>query len=335
MINGRSRDGTVHAVSYRELDQHVQQFAGGLYDLGVRTGDVVAFQLPDWWETAALLLAAMRVGAIAQPLVPELRARELERVLARTAARVCVVVDSWAGFGHADALAEMAPRLPHLQHRVVFGDAASTDALDFHDCFFSGPENSMPRPLPALEPDRACLVLFTSGSTGEAKGVLHSFNTIYAGARGLTAETTALAPGVDKAAVTSRISHIAGPLWSVFGILLSGGTGIYQDTSDPERMLDLMELAGVTRLLATPPRLFDLLDAQQRRPRSLPSLHTVVSGATPIPSHLVSTVRQVFGVPLRAVWGMTEVVVGSVVGIDDPPDWSAHSDGRALPGLEL
>ena len=135
MINGRTLDGVVRVVSYREFDQLVRRIAGGLDDFGVRTGDVVAFQLPDWWETAALLLACLRIGAVAQPIVPQLRAREIERALARTGARVCVTVDSWAGFGHARALAEMAPRLPRLRQRVVYGDAADTGALDFHESF--------------------------------------------------------------------------------------------------------------------------------------------------------------------------------------------------------
>jgi len=334
-VNGRSREGTVRVLSYREFDDYVRRFAGGLYDLGVRTGDVVAFQLPDWWETAALLLACMRVGAIAQPMVPELRSREIERALTRTSARVCIMVDEWAGFDHSQALAEMAPRLPHLRHRVVYGDAARTGALDFHSCLVDGRNDFDVSVLPALDPDRPCLVLFTSGSTGEAKGVLHSFNTLYAGTKGFTAATTARSPGVDRAAATLRVSHIAGPLWMVFGILLSGGTGIFQDVFDPDQLLDLMDEHGVTRLLSPPPKMFKLIEAQRRRPRRLESLHTVGSGATTIPTELVPAVHEAFGVRLRAVWGMTENVVGTIVGENDPPDWSAHSDGRPLPGVEL
>lgn len=334
-ITGRSREGTVDEVSYGEYHQHVQRFAAGLYDLGVRSGDVVAFQLPDWWETAAMMLACMRVGAIAQPMVPELRARELERALTRTSARICVVVDEWAGFDHAQALAELAPRLPHLRHRIVYGDSARTGALDFHECFVNGRGNPDVSVLPELDPDRPCLVLFTSGSTGEAKGVLHTFNTIYAGSRGFTTSMTSLAPGVDRAGAALRVTHVAGPLWLVFGTLLSGGAGVFQDVFDADQLLDLMERADTTRFLTTPPRLFQLIDAQRRRPRALRSLHTIAAGGTTIPAELVSAVRDTFGVPLRAVWGMTEVIVGTAVGVHDPADWSVRSDGRALPGLEL
>ena len=333
LINGRAVDGTVRVVSYREYDQLVRRIAGGLDDLGVRSGDAVAFQLPDWWETAALLLACLRVGAIAQPIVPHLRAREIERVLARTGAQVCVTVDSWAGFGHARAVAEMAPRLPRLRHRVVYGDAADTGALDFHEIFVNRPDPDLSS-LSPVDPDQPSMVLFTSGSTGAPKGVLHTCNTIYAGTSGFVAETVG-GPGADRAATTMRVSHIAGPMSSVFGVLLTGGAGVFQDDADPDRMLDLLARAETTRLSATAPNIAALMVAQRERPRDLTSLRTIVAGGTTVPPDMVPMVREMFGVPLRAVWGMTENVVGTVVRVDDPQDWSVHSDGRPLPGLEV
>lgn len=332
LINGRTSDGAVRVVSYREFDQLVRRIAGGLDDLGVRGGDVVAFQLPDWWETAALLLACLRVGAVAQPIVPHLRAREIERVLARTGASVCVTVDSWAGYGHARALAEVAPRLPRLRRRVVYGDAGDTGAMDFHECFVDRPDPDLSSLTP-VGPDQPSMVLFTSGSTGEPKGVLHTCNTIYAGTSGLMAAVRG--PAADRAGSTMRVSHIAGPLWSVFGVLLTGGAGVFQDVADSDRMLDLMAQAKTTRLLTSPPHLAALMAAQRARPRDLTSLHTIMAGGATVPPDMMPMVRETFGVPLRAVWGMTENVVGTAVRADDPPDWSVHSDGQALPGLEV
>lgn len=333
LITGRTAEGTVHVTSYQEFDGHVRRFAGALSALGVGEGDVVAFQLPDWWETAAVMLACMRAGAIAQPTLPDLRERELERVLGCTGATVMITPDRWAGFEHARAIAEMAPRLPQLRHRVVYGDSAQTGAVDFAEHFLGRPDDHSPTP--QLDPDRACMVLFTSGSTGEAKGVLHTFNTLYSGSAGFTKAVAGPVPELDRAAITPRICHIAGPLWALFGPLISGGAGVYQDSPDSETMMDLVEQSGTTRLLATPNRLAGLIEAQRQRPRDVSSLHTVCMGGTPIPPSMVPIVREVFGVELRAVWGMTEVVVGTIVGADDPPGWSARSDGKPLPGLEM
>jgi cyclohexanecarboxylate-CoA ligase len=333
LINGRTADGTVRVVTYREFDQLTRRIAGGLDDFGVRSGDVVAFQLPDWWETAALLLACLRVGAVAQPIVPQLRAREIERALARTGARVCITVDSWAGFGHARGLAEMAPRLPRLRQRVVCGDAADTGAVDFYEYFVNRPDPDLSA-LSPLDPDQPSMVLFTSGSTGEPKGVLHTCNTIFAGTSGFMAEVVR-GPAVDRAATTMRVSHMACPVWAVFGILLSGGAGVFQDGADPDRLLDLMAQADATRLLTSAPSLAKLMAAQRERPRKLTALHTVMASGTSVPPDMVPLVRETFGVPLRAVWGMTENVVGTAVRAGDPPDWSAHSDGSPVAGLEV
>src|SRR5215207_3906629 len=174
------------------------------------------------------MLACTRLGAIAQPMLPNLRERELERALRRTGAGVVVVPDRWEGFEHAQAVAELARRLPRLRHRVVYGDSAATGAVDFQTCLLDADEDAAPDV--RLDPDRACMVLFTSGSAGEAKGVLHTFNTLYAGSNGITTATAQRAgvdPDVDRAAITPRITHIAGPLWALFGTLISGGAGIY------------------------------------------------------------------------------------------------------------
>jgi cyclohexanecarboxylate-CoA ligase len=118
-----------------ELSHHVERFAGALYELGVRPGQVVALQLPNWWQAGALMLAAARVGAVLAPIMATIRRRELERVLARVGASVCVTVDERAGFDHAAALREMAPRLPQLRHRVVVGGSAGQGEIEFGSFF--------------------------------------------------------------------------------------------------------------------------------------------------------------------------------------------------------
>jgi cyclohexanecarboxylate-CoA ligase len=118
-------------LTYREYAEHVERFAGALYELEVRPGGVVAIQLPDRWQVNALLLASARIGAVSAPIMTTIRPRELERVLRRTGAEVCVTVNRWAGFDHSSALAELAGGLPDLRHRVVLGDALAEDEIDF------------------------------------------------------------------------------------------------------------------------------------------------------------------------------------------------------------
>ena len=336
IIAHRADSADTLRLTYREFAQYVERCAGALYQLGVGPGQVVATQLPNWWETSALILACARVGAVVAPIMPTIRQRELERVLARTKASVCVTAGHWAGFEHAAALAEIAPRLPALRHRVVLGGQPAAGVVDFAEYFLRTPwEERHPVALrdAADDPDRAFLVLFTSGTTGEPKGVLHSHNTLYTGAstvateEGLGQQDTVLTP--------HPITHAGGMIVSLLIPLLSGMPTVLLDMWSPEAALDLMVGTGTTFLAAAPPFLGDLIAAQRERPRDLSALRLVIGGAMPIPRQLVAEVPEVLGVPLRSFWGMTEVTGITWTRSDDPVDWAAHSDGRPSAALEI
>jgi cyclohexanecarboxylate-CoA ligase len=87
VIIAHRTDSGIHRVAYREYAQHVERFAGALYELGVRPGQVVAVQVPNWWQVNALILTCARLGAVVAPIMMTIRARELERMLARLRAR--------------------------------------------------------------------------------------------------------------------------------------------------------------------------------------------------------------------------------------------------------
>jgi cyclohexanecarboxylate-CoA ligase len=326
--------GGLVTLTYGQLDGRVDRFCRALRALDPPPR-VVAFQLPDWWEAAALTLACMRLGLVAVPLLITLRERELRQALLVTGAQACVVPDEHGGFPHARVLAEIAAGLPGLAHRVVIGDAAATSAADFGDLFLGDEPGGAPPPRPATDPDRVCLVLFTSGTTGRAKAVLHSHDTAYAGARNSTVAAGVPAPGILVAATTSPISHMAGLQFAVLGPLTCGGIGVFQDTTDPGQFLDLAARSAATRIFAVPARLFGLLDEQRRQPRRLAALRCIRTGATPISPRLVAGAEEAFGVPVQASWGMTETGWATLVPASPPPGASARSDGQALPGTEL
>ncbi|MDG4866164.1 AMP-binding protein, partial [Streptomyces sp. T-3] len=101
-------------LSYSQLATYTDRFAHALDVLGVRPGDPVAFQLPNRWESCALLLACLRTGAVAVPLMVGYGARDLRAVLTVAQPRLCVVPERWQGLAPARALAELAPALPWL-----------------------------------------------------------------------------------------------------------------------------------------------------------------------------------------------------------------------------
>ncbi|MFD8143221.1 AMP-binding protein [Streptomyces sp. NPDC059708] len=306
-------------LSYAQLAAYVERFGAALASLGVGPGDPVAFQLPNWWETAALTLACMRAGAVAVPVLATVRSHGLQRILDSTRARVCVVPDAWEGFAHAEALADLAPRLPWLRHRVVIGDAAATGAVDFAEYFRRTPHERtgagrMSRPRTG-QADRPALLISVMGLRDAYTSVLHSPNTLYAN---VSTQHEPDGPGRRRGEVflsTLPLTSLASLIYTLYWPLAVGGTGVYQDLWDPGRCLDLMAAAGVDQVNAEPAYLSELLTTQRRRPRDLDRLRLVLSGGrTSTPEPLADELREVFGVPVQSVWGAPELGMGTLSG---------------------
>jgi cyclohexanecarboxylate-CoA ligase len=325
----------VRVISYRELAALVDRFAAALLELGVRRGDVVAVHLPNWWMLSPLYLACSRIGAVPAPVVPPLGARELGQILRGSAAKVCIVPDSYHGVDYLRRLAIAAPDT--VIHRVVVrtAPAAGADGLIDFDEFFANTPWEQTRALddvPAPEADDVALLLFTSGTTGMPKAVVHSHNTLYAAA---TSQVTRWGFEADTVLSTPHyLTHIAGLCGAYLSMILAG-TNILQDDSDTALLLDLIAEHGVTLVFTAPTVLMELIAGQRRRPRDLSSLRTLFSGAAPIPPQLAADVRDVLGVELGALWGMTENGCMTVTHPGDPTGWAAHSDGSPVPGAEL
>jgi cyclohexanecarboxylate-CoA ligase len=335
-IRAYQADSPARYISYGEYARYVERFAGALYELGVRPGQVVALQLPNWWQAGALILATARLGAVLAPIMTPIRSRELGRILNRVDATVCISVGQWAGFEHAAALREIAPRLPHLRHRVILGGpAARDDEIDFSSFFEDTAwERRHPVRLDDAEenPDRVAVVYFTSGTSGEPKGALHTSNTIYAG---LTAMTTAERIGHQDVLFTPHsLMHLMGQI-NLLIPLLTGGCTVLLDSWSGERGLTVLAETGTTIFMAAPAFYHDLIAAAGGQRQDLPALRMPLTGVTTVPRQLVPEAQHVLGVPLRAAWGMTEVGIVTWTRDDDQTDWAAHSDGRPSPMMEL
>jgi cyclohexanecarboxylate-CoA ligase len=320
------RDGLV-TLAYRELAGWVERFAGALAELGVGVGDVVSIQLPNWWQALALELACWRRGAVLVSVMTTIGSRELERVLARVRASVFITTDVWQGYQGAAAVAEMAPRLPALRHRVVLGEMVTDDEIDFVQFF---QERSHPAPATrATDPDAVALVLFTSGTTGEPKAVLRTLNDLYA-------QLLPKLAGRDgtrlRRYTPQSLMHVLG-LWSVSLSLISGGAALLADRWEPRGVARLLAETGMEEVILVPSFLGEFLALVREDGIRLPRLREITVGGTAIPPGLVTETAEVLGLPLLAQWGMTE---GGLIltSPGDPADWAARSIGRSGVGTE-
>ena len=330
-------DGTLRrTVSYSELDALVDRFAAALIELGVQRRDVVAIHLPNSWVLSPLYLACARIGAVAAPVPVVFGFRELGIVLRTTAAKVCFVTDSYNDIDYVQRLAEAAPET--VAHRVVVRRSTSVTPegyLDFDEFFLNTPweQTHSLAGLPVPDADDVSMVLFTSGTSGTSKGVVHSHNTLYAAASALPQIW-----GWDAGTVVSvpsQLTHLAGLIFSAYMSVVVGGTSVVQDDADMGLLLDMIAEHGVTYVYAAPVFYLGLIAEQRKNPRDLSSWRKGYSGSAPIPPQLIAEVREMLGFELGALWGMTENGPVTVTKPDDPEGWGAHSDGSLVAGSEL
>ncbi len=330
-------DGSLRrTISYRELSTLVDRFAAALLELGVRPRDVVAVHLPNWWMLSPLYLACARIGAVAAALPPVFGYRDLSVVLTNARAKVCIVADSYNGIDYTQRLAKVATDT--LVHRVVVRatDQPPADGLIDFEEFFANTAWEERHPvadLPMPQGDDVSMLMFTSGTSGTSKGAVHSHNTLYAGASALP---LSYGWGADTVvAVPSYLTHLAGLIFSAYMSVVLGGTSVMQDQPQMDLLLDLIDAHGVTYVYAAPVFFRDMVAEQRARPRDLSSLRNGVTGSAPIPPQLITEVREVLGVELGTLWGMTENGPVTVTRPDDPTGWGAHSDGSPVGGSEF
>ncbi len=338
-VVGHHADGSpTEVLTYGELAQRAERFAGALIELGVQPGDVVSFQLPNWWQVAALHLACVRIGAVANPIITIFRRREVAFILERVGARICVVPDSFRGFDHAAMVADIAGEVATLEHVFVIGDdlPAGTESFDeyfcaiAHECKHAAPELSRRRP----DPHAPAQLMFTSGTTGEPKGVVHDHRTMDVGIR---AVSEPLGLGADDVVLMfSPLGHQTGYLYGMCMPLRYGMKLVLQDVWDPVTMLRLVEQERVTWTMGTTTFVLDACATAAAHPEvDLSSLRYFTCGGAPIPPKAVTEARAKLGTQLVAVWGMTEVGVCTTTLPTDSDEVVCSSDGGPSPWAEV
>lgn len=181
----RVEDGALTRFTYREMVAMAERIAIGLSRLGVRRNDVVSLQLPNWWQFTLTYLACSRIGAVLNPLMHIFRERELSFMLKHSRSKVMIVPKLFRGFDFEQMTGGLQRDLPDLQQVVVVGgETHGEPAANSFEALLSGPPSEreadaheiLTRDRPG--PDDITQLLYTSGTTGEPKGVMHTANTL-------------------------------------------------------------------------------------------------------------------------------------------------------------
>lgn len=328
-------DGASHRFTYRELGDLVGRAVAGLVRLGIGRGDVVAAQLPNGWQFTVLYLACARIGAVYNPLMPIFRERELSFMLGLAEARLFVVPQRFRGFDYAGMARRLAPDLPALQ-RVVVVDEGGPD--DFDAVLLASGATDAPAPSPApsaFRPhaDEVTQLLYTSGTTGEPKGAMHTANTLLANVVPY-AQRVALGDG-DVILMASPMAHQTGFMYGLMMPIVLRAHAVLLDIWEPAQAAALIRAEGVTFTMASTPFLADLARVVVESGEGVPSLKTFLCAGAPIPGPLVERARAVLGAKIVSAWGMTENGAVTLTRLDDDDALSCTTDGCPLPGVEI
>ncbi|MUL41072.1 AMP-binding protein [Streptomonospora sp. PA3] len=331
----RIAESRTDTLDYAELNQLTDRFAGALLALGVRRGDVVAVQLPNRWEMVPLMFACMRIGAVICPISPLCPKDELRHRLELTASRVCVTPALWEDSSPAAIATALSGEIASLEHVAVVDGPVPEGAVDFHAHFVDTSRTAAQQAELdglELEADAPFVVLFTSGTTGESKGVLHSQNTVHAALRGYV---DSFGLGDDLvAAVSTPLCHYSGFAQGILAAVMLGGTVAFQDARRNEALLDLVERYGATLLYGPPATVVGVTAAQRTEPRDISTLRHVVAGSAPVLERLVDEVDETLGARTHSLWGMSEIGPATMTRPEDAEGWAARSNGRPIDSVE-
>jgi acyl-CoA synthetase (AMP-forming)/AMP-acid ligase II len=307
------------------------RMATGLARRGVGVGDVVAYQLPNWAEAVSIIWAGFRIGAVMVPIVHFYGAGEVEFILQQSGAKLLVTVDRFGHVDHAENLRGIRDRLTALEHVVVVPSgtpgpslpgAVGLDAL-LSALPFTGK--------PDIDPDRPAMVGYTSGTTANPKGVIHTH-------RSLLFETRQLA-SLDMGA--GRPPFVASPLAHMTGLLAANLMPVYRhdpihltDRWDPGRALEIMVEAGIGLGGGATIFLTSLLDHPSFGPRHIELIQSVGLGGSPVPA-AVAERAEALGIKVTRAYGSTEhpSITGATPA--EPQAKRNRTDGHVLEGVEI
>ncbi len=304
------------------------RLANFLQQLGARPGDVVAYQLPNWSESAVIALTARMLGLVINPIAPNYRESELRYMLGETGAKFLFIPAAFRNFDYPAMVAAVRADLPALQQVIVVrGDAGQ-------DSSWEQVQSAAPlAELPEVDPGAVFMVMFTSGTTGRAKGVLQHHYAFGYKARQMVAAWHV--GDSDVIFMPSPVTHITGAIWSFDIPWISGAPAVLLDVWSAADGIDAIRRHGCTISGGATPFLQQMLAASAGDRAALASLKTFFCGGTSVSPELIRQVSRAFpGCLFFRAYGSTEMMTVTL-GIASRQDAAlgAESDGIVMPPM--
>ncbi|MFT6892154.1 MAG: acyl-CoA synthetase (AMP-forming)/AMP-acid ligase II [Halioglobus sp.] len=327
-------DGAVQ-LTYRELDAARVEAAKAFVAAGMKKGDRFAIWAPNIYQWIIAAIGGQSIGAVLVPLNTRMKGSEAAYVLRASKAKWLFTVGDFLGVSYPELLANQD--LPSLDHIVMLAGAAP-GTMAWSDFLSSGrvvTDPEIEHLTDAVSPDDTLDILFTSGTTGNPKGVVTShgqnirvFET-WSSTVGLRAD--------DNYLIIGPFFHSFGYKAGWLSAILCGSKILPVLSFDIDAVLAQIEADKVSMIPGPPTIYQSLLAHPSRKDYDLSSMRLAVTGAAPVPVELVNQMRHELGFEtVVTAYGLTETCgVVTICRPDDSPEQISHSSGRAMPGVEL
>ena len=326
------------ATTLGALVSDAEKVASAFQARGIGPGAVVAVQLPGSYEGAVIQTAVGLCGAVLLPVVMIYGPREMELVLRRSGAAAVVVPRLYRGRQHAGVVLGGLSGLRALKFAVVVEDSGPSHSISGHGASGHGavayadllrcPGGPYQEPSP--DPDDRVVLMYTSGTTAEPKGVQHSHRSLLAEATSRV--YTHVGPRARNLGLFPP-GHVAG-LLNLLRTLLLGTPTVIMQAWDAALAASLIDRHAVTSSGGAPVQLSGVLDQQAKGTATLATLREFLTGAAPVPPSLIRR-ADAAGITAYRSYGSSEHPTVTAGTIADPLDKRAATDGRLVAGNEL
>lgn len=301
------RDSHGKIFSYEEADRMASSIARYLHDCGIQKGDIVAVQMPGWAEFVPIYMACMKLGAAITPIPANLRLHELTHMVERCGSKALFVPRSYRNYTYCEMAGDLCKTQDALRVVIAvdkFNEGSILPTLrqivaENADNPWTPEENDKPGP------DDLAVIIFTSGSEGEAKGVMLTHKNVLAAERAFSSFFNIT--NKDKMFMAAPPAHAIGFHHGITMPIMVGATIILQDRFLAEEAVNLIELHRATVTMAPTPFLHDLVEQLHKKKADISSLRFFLCGGAPPNLSLVQEAGDL-GIKVLNVYGATESV---------------------------
>jgi long-chain acyl-CoA synthetase len=284
------------AYTFKKMDELSARLAAGLASLGVGKGDVVSIGIPNGPEVVVSFLAVARLGAVAVPLNIMLKEKELAYIFKDRPVKAAITFPA-----HAEIMGRLRQQGMSTPRAVVAGEGCLPDGLSYRTLL---EQDASSVPLGPVETDDTFLTVYTSGTTGEPKGVMLTHGNALSVARAV-AEFQHRSEN-DREVCFFPLTHITGIVNFIVDSLTIGAAIILQKRFDADDYLENFSRYQCTVMGAVTPVFQAVLASPRLKETDVSHLRLITSGGASLPVDLYQKLKDRFGVPILEMYGMTE-----------------------------